>query len=915
MGRVAQRGTAVAALLALACFAGWALMLAASVSDLRAEHEARDRWLRPLHDLQVRFAQLAATPSEKIDAVTVRHATASALDIVWQLKLDPLTSTTGSETLRTLADDLSALQSNTSAPNAALAGVGTAIGELAGLVRADNEATTYQLSSQWQSVNILVALALLVAALAVVGFLLLARRNARLTMVESHLSLIDRGMADGVWHWDVTNGKVWYSRRWALLLGLDPPSLEPAMSSWLDRVHPQDLKSLRAALDRHLAGETAFLEHEYRLRHTDGEYRWVRTRGIATTDQAGNPVSLGGSMTDLTDSRAMQERLQAASFIEDALASARLGVAIIDPAERIVRSSGMLDEMLDQWDSLQDWWRDVRKAAWLPAPAECTECGHAMYLGAITPTVRSPVGQRRVFQVTWAGHDHAAGGLGNRSNVLLVEDITGAAVAAEESTPPVTGRVPSRPHRDALTGLADRAEFRKTVVTALAEAQERSHFGFAVVCVDLDSMGLVNDTLGASAGDRVLRLVARRLERAIRDRDLVARIGGDEFGLLVRNVERGEQAEELAVRLQNVISEAVDFDGQEVIPTVSVGVALSHAGYESGEAIIRQAETALRRAVKRGHGMHQVIEGPVLRGTRNTLRLNTDLRRALDRGEFTLFYQPLIPLKPGLPVGFEALIRWEHPTFGMVSPAEFIPLAEATGAIVPVGLWVLREACFQLVTWQHDFRDEMGDIVVSVNVSARQLSEKGMVQAFRTVIEETGVDPSNLKLEITESVVMENAHEAIAVLEELETLGVKLWVDDFGTGYSSLAYLQRLPIHGLKIDRTFVSPKDKDPSHRQIVQSVIDLGHNLDLEIVAEGVETEDQLAMLHRLGCDFAQGYHFSKPVPAVDATDLLTSWRSRFDVTAPEAPAPRLRVVTHTGRITVPPDLRAAARKIELD
>jgi diguanylate cyclase (GGDEF)-like protein len=470
--------------------------------------------------------------------------------------------------------------------------------------------------------------------------------------------------------------------------------------------------------------------------------------------------------------------------------------------------------------------------------------------------------------LTFGVHDHSSPDE-PATQVVFVRDSTGETKAAEAAALEV--KTDEHNVIDRVTGLPDRRAFHKKLAQVLSEAQADKQFDFAVVCLDLDGLGLVNDTLGSHAGDLLLQTIANRLKHTVSSTDTLCRIGGDEFGVLLRGIQSEEHATSLISRLPLAIGDQVDLLGLEVLPTATVGAAIGHAGYGDAEEIIRRAEAACRHAVKGGKGAVQIVHGPATKGHRKTLRLNSDMRRALDRNEFDLHYQPIIPLRPESPRGFEALIRWSHPDFGSIGPSDFIPLAEATGAIVPIGLWVLRQACYRLVAWHGAYPDLAQSLVMSVNVSMRQLRERDLVEQLRTVLSETGAAPEALKLEITESAVMENPAEAEHLLGRLKDLGVSLWVDDFGTGYSSLAYLQRFPIDGLKIDRSFVSPVGADPNSQQIATSIIELGHNLGLSVVAEGVETAEQLQFLEKSGCDLAQGRYFSAALDEAAANAFL--------------------------------------------
>ena len=423
---------------------------------------------------------------------------------------------------------------------------------------------------------------------------------------------------------------------------------------------------------------------------------------------------------------------------------------------------------------------------------------------------------------------------------------------------------------DALTGLPNRALFTDHLRLAVERVKRDATYSFAVLFLDLDRFKNVNDSLGHMYGDRLLAEVARRLRACTREVDTVARFGGDEFAVLLDATGGPETAVRVAEKIQAKLRTPLDLDGLEAFTSASIGVALSCTGYSTPEDVLRDADTAMYRAKDGGKARHEVFDRAMHTRAVTTLRLENDLRRAVERGELRLHYQPIMSLRSGEPAGCEALVRWEHPERGMVSPAEFIPLAEETGLIIPLGQWVMEEACRQLSEWQ-DASPSNRTLMVSVNLSGKQLSQPDLVGRVQGVLRATGLDPRSLKLEITESVVMENAEAAAAVLTRLRALGVGLSIDDFGTGYSSLSYLHRFPVDTLKVDRSFVGGTASGDENLEIVRTVVTLAQNLGMEVVAEGIETAEQLALLRALRCDYGQGYFFSKPLHAEAAGALL--------------------------------------------
>jgi diguanylate cyclase (GGDEF)-like protein len=423
---------------------------------------------------------------------------------------------------------------------------------------------------------------------------------------------------------------------------------------------------------------------------------------------------------------------------------------------------------------------------------------------------------------------------------------------------------------DGLTDLANRALFTDHLQLALARAKRHDDYQFAVLFLDLDRFKVINDSLGHVVGDKLLVGIARRLETAMRPGDTVSRLGGDEFTILLDDLGDAGEAEAVAGRLLRELAMPYNLGGHEVFISVSIGVALSATGYQRPEEILRDADTAMYRAKQLGKARYEVFDQTMHTRAMARLEMERDLRRSVERRELFLQYQPIVSLGTGAVRGFEALVRWRHPERGVIPPAKFIPVAEETGMIIPIGLWVLGEACRQIRRWQGLCpADE--PLTINVNLSGKQFMQPDLLEQIEAVLRETGLDPRSLKLEITESVVMENIETATRTLERLRALGVELSIDDFGTGYSSLSYLQRFPVSTLKIDRSFVSRMTESEGTAEIVRTIMKLAQNLGMGVVAEGVETERQREQLKALECEFGQGYYFARPMDGDAAEAVL--------------------------------------------
>lgn len=439
---------------------------------------------------------------------------------------------------------------------------------------------------------------------------------------------------------------------------------------------------------------------------------------------------------------------------------------------------------------------------------------------------------------------------------------------------------------DPLTGLPNRALFLDRLAHAARHSRAAEQYLFAVLFLDIDDFKLVNDSFGHVVGDHLLDSISERLQASVRPMDTVARIGGDEFAILLDGLRDANEAAHIAGRVLRDFSDPFYVGTQEVFTSASIGIALSSAGFDHSHDLLRDADTALYRAKVLGKSRHAVFDREMHVRVVKRLQMETDLRHALARDEFEVYYQPLVSLSDLQLVGFEALARWNRPDEGMVMPSEFIPVAEESGLIVPIGLKVLREACFQVSRWVAE-RDASREFVISVNLSQKQLRQTELVESVREILKASGLPATRLKLEITESSIMEDAESAAAILQRLTDLGVRLSIDDFGTGYSSLSYLRRLPAHYLKIDRSFVGRLQREGEDYEVVKAIITLAHNLKKEVIAEGPERLDQVQILRSLGCEYGQGYFFAKPMPAAEAESLLMNGGGGWDRSIPKDPA----------------------------
>jgi predicted signal transduction protein with EAL and GGDEF domain len=456
---------------------------------------------------------------------------------------------------------------------------------------------------------------------------------------------------------------------------------------------------------------------------------------------------------------------------------------------------------------------------------------------------------------------------------------------------------------DPLTNLPNRAYFLERLQFSANRAKRQNNYHFAVLFLDLDRFKIINDSLGHLAGDQLIVEIARRLTACLRRTDLVARneeedakasplpngdetiarLGGDEFTILLEDIHDNSDPVRVAERIQIALNKPFVLAGQEVVTTVSIGIALSTTGYTLAQDILRDADIAMYRAKSLGKDRYEVFDQAMHASVVARLQLEGDLRRALERHEFRLYYQPIVSLASKKIQGFEALVRWQHPERGIVPPIEFVPVAEETGLILFLGRWVLREACRQMQRWQKDYPQTSG-LTMSINLSAKELAQADLVDQIAKILQETGVTSSAIRLELTESAAMENAERTRQLLVELKQLGIRLSIDDFGTGYSSLSYLRRFPIDTLKIDRSFISHIDGHEENRQIVKTIMLLAANLGMEVIAEGAETSQEIDHLTKLHCEYVQGFYFFAPLDGSAVESLFS--RHKDMGTGPSSP-----------------------------
>lgn len=685
------------------------------------------------------------------------------------------------------------------------------------------------------------------------------RKEAELALRENEAryARVIEGSDQGFWELDLRNLRFNASPRYLSMLGYPENHPGLTLSQWRKHVHPEDLPRAIASFERHHAGLTSIHELEFRAYTVQGQLIWLHTRGkIVEWDHNNQPVLMAGTHTDITARKLSETTLRQAATVFE---TTQEGVLITDADIRIVKVNRAFTQL--------------------------TGYGEAEVLGLKPSLLNSGRNSKEMYAAMWRDISHMGywqGELWNRRkngeifpvliSINVVKDESGlithyVSVFMDISTLKASEeRLDFLAHHDPLTRLPNRLLMFSQLEHALSKIQ-REGGTLALLMLDLDRFKDVNDSFGHLAGDHLLQQVATRLSGRLRGSDSFARLGGDEFTLLLEGLSRPEDAARVAEDIINVLSEPFDLaPGIEIRSGASIGISFS-TGTTSAETLLQQADAAMYRAKEEGRGCFQFFSENMTHAARERIHLDARLRRALEHNELCVHYQPQIDIASGRIVGAEALVRWISPEEGLIPPGRFIPVAEETGLINRIGEWVLQETCRQGRKW---LDAGLPSLVLAVNVSARQIRHGTLYRAVEQTLSETGFPAHLLELELTESILMEERNEVASLLEALRSRQIRLTIDDFGTGYSSLAYLKRFPLDVLKIDKSFVDDICRDQDDRKIIKAIIEMGHTLGIKVLAEGVESAEQLMFLQMHGCDLYQGYFRSKPLPA-DAFERL--------------------------------------------
>ncbi|MDR3515663.1 MAG: EAL domain-containing protein [Azospirillaceae bacterium] len=673
---------------------------------------------------------------------------------------------------------------------------------------------------------------------------------------EQRYALVSETLYDGLFDWDLRTDQIHYSTRWKAMLHLAEATVGNTPEEWLERVHPEDLIWLQATLEAQVGAGGRPFQIEYRVRDAKDSWRWMLCRGTAVLDGAGEPVRLVGSQTDITERKQTEEQLRISEErYALAVRGANDGIWDWNIADRRVYYSPRWKQMLgyqgDDIGTSPEEWLDRVDTVDFPGFRAALE----LHLSGGSAHLEAEFRMR-----------HADGGLRwMMVRGIAIRDSEGVArrIAGSMSDITTRKRVEQQLIHDAfhdgLTNLPNRALFLDRIGRAL-ERQRRTGARFAVLFLDLDRFKTVNDSLGPMAGDEVLLLIGNRFEQNRDIGDTVARLSADEFAILLEDIADVAEARRKASHFGDIAQWPFRLENRDIVLTASIGITMGEPAMRAQD-LLRDASLALYRAKSSGRNRVEVFDPALHLQALRQLRTEADLRTAIDAGQLRLYYQPIVALATGVIAGFEALMRWQHPERGLVAPSDFIPMAEESGLIVPMGRWALNEACHQLASWQ---RNHERSLFMSINVSGKQFLEDDLVSRVADVLATTRITPQTLKLEITETVLMNDPNRCERVIRALKSQNILLSLDDFGTGYSSLSYLQRFPFDNLKIDQSFVLDLDRHEGSNEIVRIITYLASALNMDVVAEGIETPEAAHCLRKLNCRYGQGWLFGRPVPA---------------------------------------------------
>jgi diguanylate cyclase (GGDEF)-like protein/PAS domain S-box-containing protein len=691
----------------------------------------------------------------------------------------------------------------------------------------------------------------------------LKKSNQINQQLKERMELALLGSNDGIWDWNILDNSVYFSPRWKEMLGYNDEELPNEVPSWADRIHPDDVEETWADVYKNVNGETEYYENIHRLRHKDGHWVWIQDRGKVQLNESGKAVRMIGTHTDITEQKENQLKLLHQS-------------QMIQQTQESVNTTD-LEGYITSWNKGSE--------ALFGYTAEEVMGKH---ISLLYPKDTSETATTHISTLLKNGEYRSTLYLMKKSSAQVLINLSLSPLRDNKGSPigivgylqDVTERKKAedallaqkeilryQAHHDALTGLPNRVLFSDRLKQGI-EKGKRHKEGLALFFIDLDKFKHINDSLGHGVGDKVLKIVAKRLENIIREEDTLARLSGDEFTLIMEELKHPEAASLLAEKILQTLAEAIFIDEHILYVSGSIGISLYPQDTTDAQSLLKYADTAMYKAKEEGRNNYQFYSPQMTEFALNRMLMQTSLRQAINNKEFVIHYQSQINAITNTLVGVEALVRWDHPTMGLLPPDEFIPIAEETGMIVEIDKWVMSTAMKQISQW---YKEGLNPGVLGLNLSVKQLDKTDFIQKVEECLTKNDFHSTWLELEITEGQMMKKPEEVITKLTQINNLGIGISIDDFGTGYSSLSLLKRLPINRLKIDRSFVKDIPEDEEDVAIVKAIIALAKNLKLDLIAEGVETSEQRDFLIDHGCINIQGHYFSHPVPKEEMHTIL--------------------------------------------
>ncbi len=685
--------------------------------------------------------------------------------------------------------------------------------------------------------------------------------------LKERMELALIGSNDGLWDWDILNNSVYFSPRWKEMLGFSDEELPNEVPSWADRIHPDDVDETWADVHKNVNGETEYYENVHRLKHKDGHWVWILDRGKVQFDENGTAIRMLGTHTDITKEKKMQlqyaHQVQIIEQVHDSVISTDLEGIIVswnkgsktllgykakDMLGRHISSIYLEEDHEELEKNIKILKEKGKHRTVIRLLKKSKELIYAeLSLSLLKDEKGEPIGL-----------------------VGYSQDITERKIA-EDELHLQRRNLQHQAYHDTLTGLPNRSLFSDRLEQAVEKAK-RNDTLFALFFIDLDRFKQINDSLGHAIGDELLKVVTERLKVTLRKEDTLARLGGDEFTIIMEELSHAQDASILAQKVLEVLQQPITINNHALYVSSSIGISLYPQDDTDAGNLLKYADAAMYRAKEEGRNNFQFYSAEMTELALERLLMTTSMREALKNEEFVIHYQPQIDAENNKLIGMEALVRWQHPTKGLLSPIHFLSLAEETGMIIELDHWVMRTAIQQVGAW---YAEGFNPGVLSVNLSMKQLEHRDFIPLVQETVETYNFRPEWLKLEVTEGQVMQRPEEAIAKLGQINALGIGISVDDFGTGYSSLSALKRLPINTLKIDRSFLIDVPEDTEDAAIVKAIIALGKSLDLSLIAEGVETAVQKEFLLANGCKNIQGYYYSRPINSEEIHTLLSEKR----------------------------------------